>query len=103
MTEVLPQDWRVENKRRLSAFYPTDLDFLLRNQGIRTVVFDGGFTDCCVLNSAFDANNHNYRVIVLRDLVRGTDDHLESAALSMVSLHLGLVMDSAELLATWRG
>jgi nicotinamidase-related amidase len=103
VTEVLPQDWRVENKRRLSAFYPTDLDFLLRNQGIRTVVFDGGFTDCCVLNSAFDANNHNYRVIVLRDLVRGTDDHLESAALSMVSLHLGLVMESADLLAEWRG
>ena len=30
VTEVLPQDMRVENKRRLSAFYPTDLDFLLR-------------------------------------------------------------------------
>lgn len=102
VTEVLPQDLRVENKRRLSAFYPTDLDFLLRNQRIRTVVFDGGFTDCCVLNSAFDANNLNYRVIVLRDLVRGTDDHLESAALSMVSLHLGLVMNSQDLLAGWR-
>lgn len=103
VTEVLPQDWRVENKRRLSAFYPTDLDFLLRNQRISTVVLDGGFTDCCVLNTAFDANNRNYRVIVLRDLVRGTDDHLESAALSMVSLHLGLVMDSADLLSVWRG
>ena len=103
VTEVLPQDWRVENKRRLSAFYPTDLDFLLRNQRITTVVLDGGFSDCCVLNTAFDANNRNYRVIVLRDLVRGTDDHLESAALSMVSLHLGLVMDSADLLACWRG
>ncbi len=102
VTEVLPQDLRVENKRRLSAFYPTDLDFLLRNQRISTVVLDGGFTDCCVLNTAFDANNHNYRVIVLRDLVRGTDDHLEAAALSMVSLHLGLVMDSAALLAQWR-
>ena len=102
VTEVLPQDLRVENKRRLSAFYPTDLDFLLRNQRITTVVLDGGFTDCCVLNTAFDANNHNYRVIVLRDLVRGTDDHLEAAALSMVSLHLGLVMDSAALLAQWR-
>lgn len=101
VTEVLPQDLRVENKRRLSAFYPTDLDFLLRNQRITTVVLDGGFTDCCVLNTAFDANNHNYRVIVLRDLVRGTDDHLEAAALSMVSLHLGLVMDSAALLAQW--
>ena len=54
------------------------------------------------LGDAFDANNHNYRVIVLRDLVRGTDDHLEAAALSMVSLHLGLVVDSRDLLAQWQ-
>jgi nicotinamidase-related amidase len=102
VTRVEPGDLRVENKRRLSAFYPTDLDFLLRNQRITTVVLDGGFTDCCVLNTAFDANNHNYRVIVLRDLVRGTDAHLEAAALTMVSLHLGLVMESQDLLARWR-
>jgi len=94
VTRVEPGDLRVDSKRRLSAFYPTDLDFLLRNQRIETVVLDGGFTDCCVLNTAFDANNHNYRVIVLRDLVRGTDTRLESAALAMVSLHLGLVMES---------
>jgi nicotinamidase-related amidase len=102
-TRVEPTDMQVSTKRRLSAFYPSDLDFLLRNQRIETVVLDGGFTDCCVLNTAFDANNHNYRVIVLRDLVRGTDPHLEGAALSMVSLHLGLVMDSAELLRVWAG
>lgn len=101
LTEVLPEDLRVENKRRLSAFYPTDLDFLLRNQRITTVVLDGGFTDCCVLNTAFDASNRTYRVIVLRDLVRGTDEGLERAALSMVSLHLGLVMESQDLLAAW--
>jgi nicotinamidase-related amidase len=100
-TRVEPTDMQVSTKRRLSAFYPSDLDFLLRNQRIETVVLDGGFTDCCVLNTAFDANNYNYRVIVLRDLVRGTDPHLEGAALSMVSLHLGLVMDSAELLRVW--
>ncbi|UUX94422.1 cysteine hydrolase family protein [Aquabacterium sp. J223] len=102
VTEVLPQDLTVENKRRLSAFYPTDLDFLLRNQRIETVVIDGGFSDCCVLNTAFDANNHNYRVIVLKDLTRGTDDELEAAAQAMVSLHLGLVTESAELVAAWR-
>lgn len=101
VTRVEPQDLRVENKRRLSAFYPTDLDFLLRNQRITTVVLNGGFTDCCVLNTAFDANNHNYRVIVLRDLTRGTDPPLEQAALAMVSLHLGLVVDAPDLLAQW--
>ncbi|HWH81315.1 MAG TPA: isochorismatase family cysteine hydrolase [Burkholderiaceae bacterium] len=102
VTRVEPGDLRVENKRRLSAFYPTDLDFLLRNQRITTVVLDGGFADCCVLNTAFDANNHNYRVIVLRDLVRGTDVQLEASAMIMVSLHLGLVMESQDLLAQWR-
>ena len=103
VTKVMPEDQIVETKRRLSAFYPTDLDFLLRNMRIETIVFDGGFADCCVLNSAFDANNHNYRVLVARDLVRGTDDHLEQAALAMVSLHLGLVADAADILGEWKG
>ena len=88
----VPRDLIVETKKRLLVFYPTDLDFLLRNMGVRTVVLNGGFTDCCVLNAAFDASNHNYHVVVLRDLVRGTNDEMEDAALKMVSLHLGLVM-----------
>lgn len=101
VTEVAEDDLMVSSKKRLSAFYPTDLDFLLRNLGARIVVFDGGFTDCCVLNSAFDAANRDYRVVVLRDLVRGTDPALEDAALKMVSLHLGLVVDSPDLLDAW--
>jgi nicotinamidase-related amidase len=102
VTRVAPEDLLVETKKRLSAFYPTDLDFLLRNMRVDTVVLNGGFTDCCVLNTAFDASNHNYRVIVARDLVRGTDDSLEAAALAMISLHVGLVVDSADLLAEWK-
>lgn len=101
VTHVAPDDLVVETKKRLSIFYPTDLDFLLRNMRIRTVVLNGGFTDCCVLNAAFDASNHDYRVIVLRDLVRGTNEEMEEAALKMISLHMGLVMDSVDLLAEW--
>ena len=102
VTEVAAGDLVVETKRRLSAFYATDLDLLLRNLGVRILVLNGGFTDCCILNSAFDAANRTYRVVVPRDLVRGTDEGLENAALAMISLHLGLVTDSADLLATWR-
>lgn len=102
VTRVEPDDLMVETKKRLSVFYPTDLDFLLRNLRVGTVVLNGGFTDCCVLNAAFDASNRDYRVIVLRDLVRGTNPEMEEAALKMVSLHLGLVMDTADLLAAWR-
>jgi biuret amidohydrolase len=101
VTRVEPDDLLVDTKKRLSVFHPTDLDFLLRNMGIRTVVLDGGFTDCCVLNAAFDASNHDYRVVVLRDLVRGTNEEMEDAALKMISLHMGVVTDSADLLAEW--
>jgi nicotinamidase-related amidase len=65
-------------------------------------VLNGGFTDCCILNTAFDAGNHNYRVIEARDLVRATDDQLQNEAQAMVSLHIGLVADSADILGEWK-
>jgi len=101
LTQVADGDLTVDTKKRLSAFYPTDLDFLLRNLDRRAVVLNGGFTDCCVLNSAFEASNLGYRVVVPRDLVRGTNPEMEEAALKIISLHLGLVVDSATLLAQW--
>lgn len=102
VTDVEESDLIVETKRRLSVFYPTDLDFLLRNMRVTAVVLDGGFADCCVLNAAFDASNRNYRVIVAQDLVRGTNGEMENAAMKMVSLHLGLVMDSGDILTAWQ-
>ena len=100
-TRIEPGDEIVETKKRLSIFYPTDLDFLLRNMGVRAVVFNGGFTDCCVLNAAFEASNLDYRVVVARDLVRGTNEEMEDAALKMMSLHMALVMESEDILKAW--
>ncbi len=101
VTEVAAGDHVVSGKKRLSPFFATDLDFLLRQMRAERVVINGGMTDCCVLNAAFDASNLGYRVVVARDLVRGTDAELEDAALAMVSLHLGLVMDAEDILAAW--
>ena len=84
--------------------------FLLENYWVKHnnmpfdgLVLDGVMTDCCVLNTAFDASNLGYNVVLLRDLVRGTNEEMEAAALKIVSLHLGLVMDAGDLLAAWRG
>jgi hypothetical protein len=40
-------------------------------------------------------------VIVPRDLTRGFDEEIEEAALRIISLHLGLVMDSSGILQKW--
>lgn len=94
------KDYFVNTKKRLSAFYPTDLELLLRNLGIRTIVLTGCMTDCCVLNTAFDGANRDFRIIVPQDLTRGSED-LEQASLNIISRQLGLVVDSEDLVETW--
>jgi len=101
MVETGPDDYYVRTKKRLSAFYPTDLEFLLQNLDVDNVVITGTYTDACDLSTAFDAANRDYRVIVPRDIVAGYSEEAENAALLIVSLHLGLVVDSDALLKEW--
>jgi biuret amidohydrolase len=101
ITEEVEGDYYVRTKKRLSAFYPTDLEFLLRQLDVKNVVLTGTMTDACVLSTAFDAANRDFRVIVPRDIVAGYNDEAEHGALLCVSLHLGLVVDGPALLREW--
>lgn len=102
-TRVEPADEVVSSKKRLSAFYPSDLDFLLRQMGVTTIVLTGIMTDCCVVSTAFEASNMNYRVITVNDLTAGTNEELEDAALKIMSLNTGLVLDADDVLEAWAG
>lgn len=101
MTEEVEGDYYIRTKKRLSAFYPTDLEFLLRNLDVHNLVLTGTFTDACVLSTAFDAANLDFRVIVPRDIVAGYAEPAEESALKVIALHLGLVVDSPALLAEY--
>jgi nicotinamidase/pyrazinamidase len=61
-----PSDLFVE-KRMLSAFFGTDLDFTLRQKGIKTLIVTGVATWACVLKTVFDAAEMGYEVIVPAD------------------------------------
>jgi biuret amidohydrolase len=41
-------------------------------------------------------------VTVAQDLVRGTNPEMEDAALKMISLHIGLVAESRDLVVHWQ-
>jgi len=102
MVETDPErDYYIRTKKRLSAFYPTDLEFLLRQLGKKNLVLTGTLTDCCVLNTAFDAANRDFRVIVPRDVAAGISPEMERNAEAIIATHLGLVVDSAALLREW--
>lgn len=101
MVDEHPDDYYVRTKKRLSAFYPTDLEFLLRQLDVHNVVIDGTLTDCCVLNSAFDAANRDFRVIVPPDLTAGLSEESEEQALAIIARHLGLVVNSPQVIREW--
>jgi biuret amidohydrolase len=101
LVEEAEGDYYVRTKKRLSAFYPTDLEFLLHQLDVKNLVITGTLTECCDLSTAFDAANRDFRVIVPRDVVAGSSSEAEQAALLIISLHLGLVVDAPVLLAEW--
>lgn len=102
MVENDPErDYYVRTKKRYSAFYPTDLEFLLRQLEIENLVITGTYTDCCDIATAFDACNRDFRVIIPRDIVAGYSEEMENAALMIISLQVGIVTDARALLAEW--
>ena len=55
----------------LSPFQGTELDFLLRNLGVRTIVGVGVSVNVAIQNLAFDAVNAGYQMVIPRDAVAG--------------------------------
>jgi nicotinamidase-related amidase len=101
MVEEDPRDYYVRTKKRLSAFHPSDLEFLLRQLDVHNVVLTGTYTDCCVLDSAFSAADHDFRVTVPSDVTAGSSEEYERSAFGIISMYAGLVVDGPALLREW--
>src|ERR1700686_4142436 len=57
----------VIKKHRYSGFFGTDLDIILREWGVDTVIISGTTTENCCHATARDAMFRNYRVVCLSD------------------------------------
>ncbi len=57
----------VIKKHRYSGFFGTDLDIVLREWGVDTVIISGTTTENCCHATARDAMFRNYRVVFLSD------------------------------------
>src|SRR5512132_1638483 len=72
--DLAPQkgDIVIEGKRGLDTFASTNLDFILRSKGIKTLVLGGFLTNCCVESTMRTAYEHGFEVITLVDCVAAT-------------------------------
>jgi biuret amidohydrolase len=100
----------VIKKHRYSGFYGTDMDIILREWGITTVIISGTTTENCCHATARDAMFRNYKVIFLSDAT-GTFDYpdvgqgamsaeeVHRATLSILAFSTAHVMTASELLS----
>lgn len=78
----------VIKKHRYSGFFATDLDLMLREWGIDTVIISGTTTENCCLSTAREAMFLNYKTVFLSDAT-GTFDYPDvgQGAMSAEEVH----------------
>lgn len=79
------EDWFVE-KTRLSAFFQTNLEVILRGLGAETVIFTGVLTNQCVAASSKDAMFRDFQPIVIEECTGTTLPNLHDPALAMMKV-----------------
>jgi ureidoacrylate peracid hydrolase len=57
----------IEGKRGLDTFASTNLDFILRSRGIKTLVVAGFLTNCCVESTARTGYEKGFNIVALSD------------------------------------
>ena len=96
--EQFPEDIKVD-KYRMSGFWDTPLDSILRNLGKTTLFFAGVNIDQCVMASLQDANFLGYDCILLKDCAATTSpEYCLLATLYNVKQCFGFLTDSAAII-----
>jgi ureidoacrylate peracid hydrolase len=96
---VAPSDLIV-HKHRLSGFWDNELDSILRQRGITTLLFAGVNIDRCVFSTLQDANFLGYDCMLVEDSCQTVSpDFVRDAVLYLVRLLHGVVATSDAILA----
>jgi nicotinamidase-related amidase len=101
--ELLPAPGEVVlDKPGKGSFYATDLELILRNQGVRSLIVTGVTTEVCVHTTVREANDRGFECLVLSDCVGSYFPEFHEMGLRMIAAQGGIfgwVAPSAELLS----
>jgi nicotinamidase-related amidase len=105
LTELSPRPGEIIiSKHRHNSFMGTELDILLRSNGIKTVIVAGVTTERCVFATVTGAIAHDYYVVVPRDCVASQKLEMHKGALLVISGNLLKegVTDSSQIIRVWQ-
>jgi nicotinamidase-related amidase len=103
--DLAPEDGDIviEGKRGLDAFASTNLDFILRNKGIKNVALSGFLTNCCVESTMRSAYERGFNVFTLTDCVAATSVEEHDNAIAKDYPMFSHPVTSKEFLASLEG
>jgi nicotinamidase-related amidase len=81
--DVRTEDWIVE-KSRLSAFFNTKLELVLRSLDAETILIGGVLTNQCVAATSKDASFRDLKPVVVEEATGTTLPHLHEPAIEMM-------------------
>jgi nicotinamidase-related amidase len=100
--EVAESDLVLARLHGLSPFQGTELDFVLRNEGIRTLVGVGVSVNVAITNLAFDAVNAGYQVVLPTDAIAGTPREYAEQVFQHTLRNVATLATTDDVLAAWR-
>jgi ureidoacrylate peracid hydrolase len=92
----------IVSKFRYDAFLGTNLEYLLRARGIRTVICIGTATNICVESTARAALMRDFHLVMVEDCCASPDEDLHRATLKTLKHSFGEVTTADQLEAIWR-
>jgi nicotinamidase-related amidase len=98
---VAPSDFVLSRIHGLSPMAGTDLDPVLRNLGVSTVVVLGVSVNIAITNLVMDAVNRGYQVVLARDAVAGVPSSYADAVIDHTLSLLATVLSAAEIITRW--
>lgn len=87
----------VVTKHRVSAFAGTDLDMILRANGVETLVLAGIATSGVVLSTVRHAADADYRIVVVEDCCADRDPEVHRVLMEKVFARQATVMKAEEV------
>jgi biuret amidohydrolase len=106
ISELAPNPGEVVvDKPGKGAFCATNLDHVLHNRGIKSLLVCGVTTEVCVNTTVREANDRGYECVVLADCVGSYFPEFHDAALAMIKAQGGIfgwVSDSTKAIAALR-
>jgi nicotinamidase-related amidase len=83
--ELAPEpDDIIIDKVGSGCFYSTEMEHLLRNRGIRNLIFVGVTTECCVHTSIREASDRGFDNLLLSDCTAAVTRELKQAAINII-------------------